>query len=60
MDLTLYTTMSRDPLPDQCSAAYLLFDHAIVLQQVMRQSVQDPEQALFRNILLRLRDADDQ
>ena len=57
MDLPLYTTISRSPLSDQGSAAYQLFDRAIVLQQVMRQSGQDPDQVLFRNILLRLRDA---
>ena len=34
-----------------------LFDHAIDLKQVMRQSGQGPDQMLFRNILLRLRDA---
>lgn len=49
--------MSRSPLSDQGSAAYQLFDCAIVLKQVMRQSEQDPDQVLFRDILLRLRDA---
>ena len=57
MDLPLYTTMSRSPLSDQGSAAYQLFDRAIVLKQVMRQSGQDSDQVLFRDILLRLRDA---
>ena len=57
MDLPLYTTVSRSPLSDQGSTAYQLFDRAIVLQQVMRQSGQDPDQVLFRDILLRLRDA---
>ena len=57
MDLPLYTTVSRSPLSDQGSAAYQLFDRAIVLQQVMRQSGQDPDQVRFRDILLRLRDA---
>ena len=32
-----------------------MFDHAIVLEQVMRQSGQDPNQVLFRQILLNLR-----
>ena len=32
MDLPLYTTLSRFPLSDQGSAAYQLFDHAIVLK----------------------------
>ena len=57
MDLPLYTTVSRSPLSDQGSAAYQLFDRAIVLKQVMRQSGQDSNQVLFRDILLRLRDA---
>ena len=57
MDLPLYTTASRSPLSDQGSTAYHLFDHAIVLKQVMHQSGQDPDQELFCNILLRLRDA---
>ena len=57
MDLPLYTTVSRSPLSDQGSAAYQLFDRAIVLKQMMRQSGQDPDQVLFRDILLRLRDA---
>ena len=57
MDLPLYTTVSRSPLSDAGSAAYQLFDRAIVLKQVMRQSGQDPDQVLFRDILLRLRDA---
>ena len=57
MDLPLYTTVSRSPLSDQGSAAYQLFNRAIVLQQVMRQSGQDADQVLFRDILLRLRDA---
>jgi ATP-dependent DNA helicase PIF1 len=57
MDLPLYTTISRSPLSDQGSAAYQLFDRAIVLKQVMRQSGQEPDQVLFRNLLLRLRNA---
>ena len=57
MDLPLYSTASRTPLPDLGSAAYQLCDCAAVLNQVMRQSGQDPNQVLFRQILLRLRDA---
>ena len=57
MDLPLYSTVSRTPLSDLGSAAYQLFDCAVVLNQVMRQSGQDPNQVLFRQILLRLRDA---
>ena len=50
-------TVSCSPLSDTGSAAYQLFDCAIVLKQVMRQSGQDPDQVLFRDILLHLRDA---
>ena len=56
MDLTLYSTVPRTALSDLGSSAYQLFDHAVVLNQVMRQSGEDPSQVLFRNMLLRLRD----
>jgi len=57
MDLPLFTTVCRSQLSDQGSAAYHQFDQAIVLNQVMRQSGQHPDQVLFREILLRLRNA---
>ena len=57
MDLPLYTTDSRSELSDQGRAAYQNFKQAVVLDQVMRQSGQDPQQVLFRDILQRLRDA---
>ena len=57
MDLPLYTTDSRSELSDQGRAAYQTFQQAVVLDQVMRQAGQDPEQVKFRDILLRLRDA---
>ena len=57
MDLPLYTTDSRSDLSDQGRAAYHQFNQAVVLDQVMRQAGQDHEQVLFRDILLRLRDA---
>ena len=56
MDLPLYTTVSRSAISDLGSAAYQIFDHAIILNQAMRQSGQDPSQVLFRAILLRIRD----
>ena len=56
MDLPLYTTVSRTPLSDLGSSAYQMFNHAIVLEQVMRQSGQDPQQIVFCQILLNLRD----
>ena len=56
MDLALYTTAPRTALSDLGSNAYQLFDHAVVLDQVMRQSGEDPSQVLFRQMLLRLRD----
>ena len=56
MDLPLYTTVPRFALSDLGSSAYQLFDHAVDLKQVMRQSGQDPAQILFSSILLHLRD----
>ena len=55
MDLPLYTTDSRSELSDQGRVAYQTFQQAVVLDQAMRQAGQD--QVLFRDILLRLRDA---
>ena len=57
MDLPLYTTVPRSALSDLGSTAYQLFNCAVVLKQVMRQSGQDSSQVLFRDILLHLRDA---
>ena len=56
-DLPLYTTVSRSELSDQGRTAYQNFQQAVVLDQVMRQSGDDPQQVLFREVLLRLRDA---
>ena len=55
MDLPLYTTVSRTHLSDLGSTAYQMFNHAVVLEEVMRQSGQAPDQILFRQILLNLR-----
>ena len=55
MDLPLYTTVSRNAMSDLGSTAYQMFDYAVVLEQPMRQSGEDPDQVLFRSILLRLR-----
>ena len=55
MDLPLYTTVPRSALSDLGSAAYQSFDHAIIVDQIMRQRGEDPDQVLFRDILLRLR-----
>lgn len=57
MDLPLYTTDICSELSDQGRAAYLNFDKAFTLTQVMRQAGQNPEQVHFRDILLRLRNA---
>ena len=57
MDLPLYTIDSRTELSNQGSSAYQTFQQAVVLDQVMRQAGQDPQQVQFREILLRLRDA---
>ena len=58
MDLPLYTTDSHSELSDQGRAAYQSFQQAVVLDQVMRQAGNDPEQVKFRDILLQLRDAE--
>ena len=58
MHLPLYTTVSRSALSDLGSSAYQVFDHAIVLDQVMRQSGEDDDQVRIRNILLRMRDGE--
>jgi len=56
MDLPLYTTISRNDLSDLGSSIYHSFTEAITLKQIMRQAGNTPEQELFRNILVRLRD----
>ena len=58
MDSALYTTTSRSELADLGSINYHLFDRAVVLDQVMRQAGKDPEQQLFRGILMRLRNGE--
>ena len=58
MDLPLYTTSTSSPLSDIGSSSYRFFNNAVVLDQIMRQSEDDPSQVLFRNILLRLRNCE--
>ena len=58
MDLPLYTTVSWTELSDLGSIDYHLFDRAVVLYRVMRQAGQDAGQDRFRNLLLRLRNAE--
>ena len=58
MDLPLYTTVSRTELSDLGSIEYHLFDCAVILDRVMRQAGQDAGQEHFRNLLLRLRNAE--
>ena len=55
MDLPLYTTVSQNAMSDLGSTTYQMFDYAVVLEQPMRQSGEDPDQVLFRSILLQLR-----
>ena len=57
MDLPLYTTDTHSDLSDQGRTAYQQFDKAFTLTQIMRQAGNDPEQVCFRDILLRLRNA---
>ena len=54
MDLPLYTTVSRSKLSDLGSVNYHQFDHAIILDQVMRQAGNNDTQQQFRDILMRL------
>ena len=56
MDLPLYTMLSRGELSDIGSTVYHSFNKAVILDKIMRQSGEDQDQILFRNILLRLRD----
>ena len=58
MDLPLYTSVTRSDLSDQGFRAYSQFEIAFTLTQVMRQSGQDTDQIRFRDILLRLRNAE--
>ncbi len=58
MDLPLYTIETRTDLSDQGRTAYLQFDRAFTLTHVMRQAGNDPGQVRFRDILLRLRNAE--
>ena len=58
MDLPLYTIETRTDLSDQGRSAYLQFDKPYVLNQVMRQAGNDPEQIHFRSTLMSLRDAE--
>ncbi len=57
MDLPLYTTDTRSDLSDQGRTAYLEFDKAFTLTRIMHQAGNDPDQVRFRDILLRLRNA---
>jgi len=55
MDLPLFTTSPSSCLSDVGSRCYQAFDHAVILEQVMRQAGHDPSQVQFRDLLLRLR-----
>ena len=57
MDLPLYTTDSHTELSDQGRNVYQKFDKAFILDEVMRQAGEDPEQIRFRQILMHLSDA---
>ena len=58
MDQPLYTTESRSQLSEEGMTAYQSFRSAIVLDQIIRQAGDDPEQKRFRSLLLRLRDGE--
>lgn len=58
MDSPLFTIESKSALSDLGSATYQQFDRAVVLERVMRQAGEDPEQRLFRDMLMRLRNGE--
>ena len=58
MDQPLYTTHSKSELSDQGMTAYQSFQSAVVLDQIIRQAGDDPDQRRFRDLLLRLRDGE--
>ncbi len=58
MDLPLYTTVSWSSFSNLGRAAYQCFNKAVVLDQVMRQSGTTNDKAHFRDIFLRLRNAE--
>ena len=58
MDLPLYTTVSRLELSDLGSVYYHQFNHAIILDQVMRQAGNNDTQQQFHDILMRLRNGE--
>lgn len=58
MDLPLYTTSTSSVLSDIGSNAYQTFDHAVILDHIMRQAGDDHAQSLLRDILLRLRNCE--
>lgn len=57
MDLPLYTTTTSSAISDIGSNACQSFHHSALLDQVMRQSGQDPSQ-VFRDILVHLRNGE--
>ena len=58
MDMPMYTTMPRTEISDLGSTAYHHFDQAVILDKVMRQAGQDCEQEVFRDLLMRMRNAE--
>ena len=57
-DMPMYTTMPRTEISDLGSTAYHHFDQAVILDKVMRQAGQDCEQEVFRDLLMRMRNAE--
>ena len=57
MDLAMYTSRSSSAISVRDRAVYQMFNQAIVLQQQVRQNGSSNEQAAFRELLLRLRNA---
>ena len=56
MNLPLYSITARNVLYDLGSTVYRSFNKAVTLDKIIRQLGVDPEQVLFCDLLLRLRD----
>ena len=52
MDQPLYTTESRSQLSEEGMTAYQSFLSAIVLDQIIRQAGDDPEQKCFHSLFI--------
>ncbi len=54
-DKPMYVTGNWSVVSDHGHSLYLIFDSAIILEQVMRQASEDTETIAFRGLLMRMR-----